>query len=274
MNTAQHHELSPWRRRIHIIIYEADTPAGKVFDVALLLAILLSVFAVILDSVAEISLRFGTALRIVEWGFTLLFTVEYLLRLVSVGRPLRYVFSFFGLIDLLSIVPTYLSLIYAGAETLLVLRSLRLLRVFRVLKLTRYLSEANVLRDGLKASGPKIIVFLGTVLSLAIIMGTLMYLVEGEENGFTSIPRSMYWAIVTMTTVGYGDIAPKTVGGQVLAAMVMILGYSIIAVPTGIISAELGKAAMRPVSTRACSECSAEGHDTDAVFCKFCGERL
>ena len=250
MHAARNHELSPWRQRIHIIIYEADTPAGKAFDLALLLAILLSVGAVMLDSVARISLRFGAELRVVEWGFTLLFTVEYLLRLVSVGRPLRYVFSFFGLIDLLSIIPTYLSLVYTGAESLLVLRSLRLLRVFRVLKLTRYLSEANVLRDGLRASGPKIIVFLGTVLSLAIIMGTLMYLVEGEENGFTSIPRSMYWAIVTMTTVGYGDIAPKTVGGQALAAMVMILGYSIIAVPTGIISAELGKAALRPVSTR------------------------
>lgn len=274
MDTARNHELSPWRRRIYIIIYEADTPAGKAFDVALLLAILLSVGAVMLDSVARISLRFGAELRIVEWGFTLLFTLEYLLRLVSVGRPLRYVFSFFGVVDLLSIIPTYLSLIYAGTETLLVLRSLRLLRVFRVLKLAHYLSEANVLRDGLKASGPKIIVFLGTVLSLAIIMGTLMYLVEGEENGFTSIPRSMYWAIVTMTTVGYGDIAPQTVAGQALAAGVMILGYSIIAVPTGIISAELGKAALRPVSTRACSECSAEGHDSDAEFCKFCGARL
>lgn len=274
MANARNHHLSPWRRKIYTIIFEADTPAGKAFDVALLCAILLSVAAVTLDSVNEISARFGHQFHIVEWGFTLLFTMEYLLRVLSVGRPLRYVFSFFGLIDLLSILPTYLSLFFAGAESLLVLRSLRLLRIFRVLKLARYLSQAEVLRDGLKASGPKIIVFLGTVVTLIIIMGTLMYLVEGEENGFTSIPRSMYWAVVTMTTVGYGDIAPRTVTGQALAALVMILGYSIIAVPTGIISAELGKAAFRPVSTRACSECSAEGHDTDAVYCKFCGAQL
>lgn len=274
MANARNHHLSPWRRKIYTIIFEADTPAGKAFDVALLCAILLSVAAVMLDSVNEISARFGHQFRIVEWGFTFLFTMEYLLRVLSVGRPLRYVFSFFGLIDLLSIIPTYLSLFFVGAESLLVLRSLRLLRIFRVLKLARFLSEADVLRAGLRASGPKIIVFLGTVITLVIIMGTLMYLVEGEENGFTSIPRSMYWAVVTMTTVGYGDIAPRTVTGQALAAVVMILGYSIIAVPTGIISAELGKAAFRPVSTRACSECSAEGHDSDAVFCKFCGAQL
>ena len=274
MATPRNHHLSPWRRQIYTIIFEADTPAGKAFDVALLCAILLSVLAVMLDSVKHISAEFGSQFHTLEWGFTLLFTVEYLLRIISVGRPLRYVFSFFGLVDLLSIVPTYLSLFYTGTESLLVLRSLRLLRIFRVLKLARYLTEANVLRDGLKASGPKIVVFLGTVLSLAIIMGTIMYLVEGEENGFTSIPRSIYWAIVTMTTVGYGDIAPQTVGGQALAAVVMILGYSIIAVPTGIISAELGKAAFRPVNTHACSECSKEGHDLDAVFCKFCGAQL
>lgn len=274
MSTSEYHHLSPWRRKLYVIIFEADTRAGKAFDVALLCGILLSILVVMLDSVGQISAAYGRQLYLVEWVFTLLFTVEYVLRLMSVGRPLRYAFSFFGIVDLLSIVPTYLSLAYNGAETLLVLRSLRLLRVFRVLKLSRYLSGANVLRDGLRASVPKIIVFLGAVLSLAVIMGTLMYLVEGEEHGFTSIPRSMYWAIVTMTTVGYGDIAPQTVPGQALAAGVMIMGYSIIAVPTGIVSAELGKAIIRPVNMQACSECAAEGHDNDAKYCKFCGAPL
>ncbi len=274
MSTPRNHTLSPWRRRLHEIIFEADTRAGKAFDVALLCAIVASIVAVMLDSVDRYGTRFDAELRALEWGFTALFTVEYVLRLISVKRPLRYVFSFFGLVDLLAILPTYLGLFIAGAESLLVLRSLRLLRIFRVLKLGRYLSEANVLRDALRSSGPKIVVFLGTVLSLVVIVGTLMYLIEGEEHGFTSIPRSMYWAIVTMTTVGYGDIAPQTVLGQALAAAVMILGYSIIAVPTGIVSAELGKAGMRRISTQACSECSAEGHDVDAKHCKYCGAEL
>lgn len=274
MSTPRNHTLSPWRRRLHEIIFEADTRAGKAFDVALLFAIVASIVAVMLDSVDRYGTRFDAELRALEWGFTALFTVEYVLRLISVKRPLRYVFSFFGLVDLLAILPTYLGLFIAGAESLLVLRSLRLLRIFRVLKLGRYLSEANVLRDALRSSGPKIVVFLGTVLSLVVIVGTLMYLIEGEEHGFTSIPRSMYWAIVTMTTVGYGDIAPQTVLGQALAAAVMILGYSIIAVPTGIVSAELGKAGMRRISTQACSECSAEGHDVDAKHCKYCGAEL
>ena len=268
------HKLAPWRRRLQEIIFEADTAAGKIFDVGLLLAIVLSIVAVMLDSVDGIKQEHGPVLRAVEWGFTILFSVEYLLRLISVGKPLRYAFSFYGLIDLLAIVPTYLSLFITGAESLLVLRSLRLLRIFRVFKLGRYLSEANVLASALRSSGPKITVFLGTVVSLVIIMGTLMYLVEGEENGFTSIPRSMYWAVVTMTTVGYGDITPQTVLGQVLAAAVMIMGYSIIAVPTGIVSAELGKASRENVSTQACPQCSAEGHDIDARHCKYCGAAL
>ncbi|MCZ6730783.1 MAG: ion transporter [SAR324 cluster bacterium] len=274
MPKSDKHGLSPWRLRLHVIIFEADTPAGKAFDMALLVAILSSIIVVMLDSVEDIASRYGALLGALEWMFTILFTIEYVLRLVSVSRPLRYVFSFYGVIDLMAILPTYLSLIMSGAESLLVLRSLRLLRIFRVLKLAHYLSEANVLASALRSSGPKVLVFLGTVLSLVLIMGTMMYLVEGEENGFTSIPRSMYWAIVTMTTVGYGDIAPQTVLGQVLASVVMILGYSIIAVPTGIVSAELGKVSREKVSTRACLECSLEGHDADARHCKYCGAAL
>ncbi len=275
MASHPHHKpLHPARLRLHEIIFEADTPAGKAFDVALLVAILVSVVAVMLESVGSLKVSYGPALQTAEWTFTILFTVEYVLRIVSTGRPLRYVFSFFGLVDLLAIVPSYLSLFISGAQSLLVLRSLRLLRVFRVLKLTRYLGEADVLRTAIRSSGPKIVVFLGTVLSLVTILGTLMYLIEGEAHGFTSIPRSMYWAVVTMTTVGYGDIAPQTVLGQVVAGGVMILGYSIIAVPTGIVSAELGRSMRGEVTTRSCLECSREGHDADAVFCKFCGEEM
>lgn len=263
-----------WRARLRRIIFGTDTPAGKVFDLALLGVIVLSIVAVMLDSVERFHARFGSLLYGLEWVFTGLFTVEYGVRLITVRRPLRYVFSFFGLVDLLAVLPTYLGLLLTGAESLLVLRSLRLLRVFRVLKLGRYLSEANVLLNAVRSSGPKIVVFLGTVLSLVVIMGTLMYLIEGEENGFTSIPRSMYWAIVTMTTVGYGDIAPKTVLGQIVAGAVMILGYSIIAVPTGIVSVELGRAQQGEAPPRTCADCAGEGHDADAGFCKFCGARL
>ena len=265
---------TPFRIWLHEIIFEADTRSGKLFDVGLIAAILLSITAVMLESVAEIRAVYGEALQLVEWGFTLLFTVEYIARLVAVGRPIRYAFSLLGLIDLLSILPTYLSIFLGGAQSLLVIRTLRLLRVFRVFKLGLYLREANVLADAIRMSGPKITVFIGTVLSLVVILGTLMYLIEGEEHGFTSIPRSMYWAIVTMTTVGYGDIAPQTVPGQILASVVMLLGYAIIAVPTGIVSAELVHAAREQVSTQACPECGHEGHELDAKHCKFCGSVL
>ncbi len=262
------------RSRMREIIFEADTPLGKVFDVVLLVIILLSVAIVMLDSVEAIAVRHGDLLKALEWVLTIVFTVEYLLRLYTVGRPLRYAVSFFGIIDLLAVIPTYLSLFIAGAETLLVLRTLRLLRVFRVLKLARYLWEADVLLLALRSSGPKITVFLGTLVVLVVITGTMMYLIEGGENGFTSIPRGMYWAIVTMTTVGYGDIAPQTVFGQFLASAVMILGYSIIAVPTGIVSAELSRARSAPVTTHICPDCAREGHDPDAAFCKICGGKL
>ena len=270
------HPSSPsMRDRLHEIVFEADTPAGKAFDVLLIVSILSSVVVVMLDSVATIQARAGAWLTRLEWTFTVLFTIEYLVRLASVRRPVKYALSFFGVIDLPAIIPTYLSLIIAGAQSLLVIRILRLLRVFRVFKLAYYLSEARVLTTAMQASRAKITVFLTLVMSIAVVMGALLYLIEGEASGFTSIPRGMYWAVVTMTTVGYGDIAPDTVLGQIAASALMVLGYAIIAVPTGIVSAALVQAAAhQPVSTQACPSCSAEGHDDDAVYCKYCGEPL
>jgi voltage-gated potassium channel len=241
----------------------------------LIWAILLSVAVVMLDSVKAMNLRYGPLFTSLEWFFTILFTVEYVLRLVCVGRPLCYARSFFGVIDLLAILPTYLSLLLPGSQYLSVIRVLRVLRVFRVLKLVRLLNEASLLLRALRASRAKITVFLFAVLTMVVVLGSLMYLIEGEERGFTSIPRSVYWAVVTLTTVGYGDISPQTPLGQALATVVMILGYSLIAVPTGLITAEMTlSGARKTVSTQACPECSAEGHDADARFCKACGSRL
>jgi voltage-gated potassium channel len=274
---AKRSEQSPTsgvRQRLHEIIFEADTPAGRLFDIVLLWAILLSVTTVLLESVTPLRERFGVELRAAEWLFTALFTIEYALRLVSVLKPLRYARSFFGLVDLLAILPTYLSLLLPGAQALLVVRVLRLLRVFRVLKLASFLGQAEILLTALRASRQKITVFLGGVLSTVVIMGAIMYLVEGEEGGFDSIPRGMYWAIVTMTTVGYGDITPRTDLGRFFAAMLMIAGYGILAVPTGIVSVELAAASRRRVDTQACPGCGAHGHDSDAVHCKFCGTVL
>ena len=266
--------LETRRETLRRIIFEADTPAGKAFDVALLVVILASILAVMLESVDDIASDHGRWLRAFEWIVTVLFTVEYALRLASVKTPSRYARSFFGIVDVLAILPTYLSLILPGSQSLLVIRTLRLLRIFRIFKLTRYLFEANVLVIALRGSAPKVVVFLGSVLVLSVIMGTSVYIVEGKAAGFTSIPRSWYWAIVTMTTVGYGDIASQTVLGQVIAAVVMIMGYSIIAVPTGIVSAELVHAARRPVTTRSCPHCLSEGHLADARFCRDCGTPL
>jgi voltage-gated potassium channel len=263
-----------WRHRLHEVIFEADTPAGKAFDVALILAIVASVAAVMLDSMAGIRHAYGPLLLAVEWLFTLLFTVEYLLRLFSVQRPVRYATSFFGVVDLLSVVPTYLSVLIPGSRYLLVIRLLRVLRVFRILKLAQYVGEIRHLNRALRASRRKITVFLATVLTLVVVLGSLMYVIEGEEHGFTSIPKGIYWAVVTLTTVGYGDISPQTNLGQSLAALVMILGYGIIAVPTGIVTVEFARAFQPEVSTQACPQCAAEGHDPDAVHCKFCGARL
>lgn len=263
-----------WRFRLHEIIYEADTPGGKLFDVLLLTAIVASVAAVMFESVPSVRARHGAALLGVEWGFTILFTVEYVVRLTSVRYPLRYALSFFGVVDLLAIVPTWLSLFLPGSQALFVVRVLRMLRIFRVLKLGHYLAGGEEIAQALRASRPKIVVFLASVVSIAVVMGALLYLIEGEANGFTSIPRGVYWTIVTMTTVGYGDISPVTVPGQLVAAVLMIAGYAIIAVPTGIVSVAFAQRAGHPVSTQACLDCSAEGHDVDAAFCKYCGASL
>ena len=263
-----------WRVRLHEIIFGAETPAGKTFDVLLIASIFLSIIVVMLDSVASVNAVCGRQLFLLEWFFTLLFTVEYLLRLSCIGRPWRYAASFFGIIDLLAVLPSYLSLLLPGAEIFLVIRILRVLRIFRVLKLVQYIGEANLLIKAMKASMRKITVFMFAVLSLVIIFGSLIYLIEGEQNGFTSIPRSIYWAIVTMTTVGYGDISPKTGFGQALAALVMIIGYSIIAVPTGIVTAEITQQLRKKISNRPCPECGASNHDDDAEYCKYCGASL
>ncbi len=268
--------LSPWREKLRVIIFEADTRAGKAFDVGLLVAICLSVLAVTLDSVNAYQSQHGRALDIAEWVFTLLFSVEYALRLICSPRPLRYARSFFGGVDLLAILPTYLSLLFPGAESMAVIRGLRLLRIFRVFKLGQFLGEASALQNALTATRHKITVFLGTIAIVVTILGAAMYLIEGEENGFTSIPAAIYWSIVTMTTVGYGDMAPVTVSGKVLASIVMILGYSIIAVPTGIVTAEIveGAAAARKITTRSCPNCLSEGHDRNATYCKDCATPL
>ncbi|QDU64814.1 Cyclic nucleotide-gated potassium channel [Planctomycetes bacterium Pan216] len=265
---------TPWRERVHEIIFEADTPEGKAFDVGLLIAILCSVAVVVAESVEEVRVRFGVYLLAAEWLFTILFTIEYGMRLACVRSPWRYACSFFGWVDLLAVLPMYLSLFVGGTHSLIVIRTLRLLRIFRVFKLGRYLKEARTLLIALKSTREKITVFLVAILSAVLILGAMMYLVEGPENGFTNIPVGVYWAIVTLTTVGYGDIHPKTAVGQILAALAMILGYSIIIVPTGIFSAEILTARQKDITTRSCATCGGEGHDHDANHCKFCGSRL
>ncbi len=262
------------KNKFHEAIFEADTPAGKLFDIALIIAILLSVGAVMLDSIKSINDQYGSLLHIAEWIFTILFTIEYALRLLSIGRPMKYAKSFFGVIDLLAFLPTYLSALIPGSQLFLVIRVLRVLRIFRVLKLLPYLIEAQSLMKALAASRRKITVFLFTVLLAVIIMGSFMYIIEGEENGFTSIPLSIYWSIVTLTTVGYGDLSPQTPLGQMLASVIMIFGYGLIAVPTGIVSVEIARKKFGKISTQVCLQCSAEGHDSDAKFCKFCGADL
>lgn len=263
------------KQRIHTIIFEAETPGGKAFDVALFIFIVASILIVMLESVAEIDAHFHRLFVILEWFFTIIFTLEYILRLYSVNKPLGYARSFYGIIDLLAILPTYLALLFSGTHMLVTIRILRLLRVFRVLKLSRFMVESNALLTALWASRRKISVFLFTVFLVTIIMGTMMYLIEGRENGFTSIPRSIYWAIVTLTTVGFGDITPKTPFGQALAAFIMILGYGIIAVPTGIVSAEMVKSQPEDVGTTdSCPHCGAEGHKLNADFCYSCGKEL
>ena len=264
-----------WRARMHEIIFEADTPTGKAFDVALLVAIVLSVLAVVLESVEAIDVRFGTLLRAAEWFFTVLFTIEYVLRLISVRRPAAYAMSFLGVVDLLAVLPTYLSVFVPGSHSLLVIRALRLLRIFRVFKVTRYVGEVTALVSAIRATRAKITVFLFAVMTVVLIMGAAMYVIEGAASGFTSIPRSMYWAIVTVTTVGYGDIAPQTPLGQTVAAVTTLLGYSLIIIPTGIFSTELARMQFdRVITTQNCPSCTREGHDRDALHCKYCGAVL
>jgi len=273
--SAEQRPKNAGRARLHEIIFEADTPAGRAFDLVLMWAVILSILTVLLESVAEYRRDYGVWLRTAEWVFTGLFTLEYVLRLFAVGRPWAYATSFFGVVDLVAILPTYVSALVPGAQALLVIRVVRLLRVFRVLKLASFLGQAEVLLRALSASRQKIIVFLLGVLSLVVIMGTLMYLVETGNPAFDNIPRSIYWAIVTVTTVGFGDIYPRSGLGQALSSVLMILGYGIIAVPTGIVSVELANATRTSeVSTQACPECSAEAHQPDARFCRRCGAKL
>lgn len=274
----------PWRRRLFEIVFHADDPVGKLFDVVLIVAILASVIVVMLESVGSIEAQYSQTLFVIEWFFTILFSIEYALRLWVIRQPLRYARSFFGIVDLLAVLPTYISLIAPGAQVLLTVRILRTLRVFRVLKLANYLDEAEQLRRALAASKRKILVFIFVVLTLVTIMGSMMYLIEGGENGFDSIPRSVYWAVITVTTVGYGDIAAQTPVGQLLTVALVIVGYGIIAVPTGIVTVELNnevkerRAARRAaqklieVQLALCPQCGLGDHDADARFCKWCGE--
>ncbi|MEO1712581.1 MAG: ion transporter [Bacteroidota bacterium] len=263
------------RDDIHEVIFEADTPLGKFFDVTLLVFIILSVLVVMLETVGDLQARYTDFFFYTEWFFTILFTVEYILRLIAVRRPLTYATSFYGVIDLLSILPTYLSFLVAGSQSLIVIRALRLMRIFRVFKLGHFMDESRIISKALIASRAKIFVFLMFILLLVTIIGAVMYLVEGGTNpGFSSIPKSIYWAIVTLTTVGFGDITPQTELGQFFSAVVMVLGYAVIAVPTGIVSAEFIQAERAPKNTQACRYCGKEGHSDDAIHCKYCGEIL
>lgn len=270
-------QTNNWRQRWYVIIFESDTPKGKAFDIALLVAIASSLLVIMLETVESIVQKSPGLFLGLEWFFTLLFTIEYTIRLSIVKKPLKYALSFYGLVDLVSILPTYLALFLGGAQYFIVIRSLRLMRVFRVLKMVRFLGEARVLSEALRASRPKIIVFIIAVVCATFIMGTLMYMVEGPENGFKSIPIAIYWCIVTLTTVGYGDISPNTPLGQLLASIIMILGYGIIAVPTGIVTSELNKSsqsANEQANKRKCAACGKTGHNPDALYCRNCGSQL
>jgi voltage-gated potassium channel len=264
-------KLSPWRKKIHEVIYEAETPAGKLFDVILLILIFISVLGVVLESVEGIRIRYRDFLVILEWTITILFTIEYILRIISIGKPFKYIFSFFGLVDLIAFLPAYIALIWVGAYYFSVVRMFRLLRIFRIFKLSKYTWASKVLMLSLRQNRGKIIIFLMTVFTIVTIMGSLLYVIEGPEHGFVSIPAGIYWAIITLTTVGYGDIVPATAVGKLIAASIMIMGYSIIAVPTGLVSMGIANSNKKEVSTQACPNCSKEGHDVDALHCKYCG---
>ncbi len=264
------------RKRLYEIVFEAETMEGRLFDTILLGLISFSIVIVMLESVQDIYQKYGAVLVVIEWIITITFTFEYILRLAIVAHPIKFVFSFYGIIDFLSTIPTYLSFFFPGSQGLVVIRALRLLRIFRILKMPRHLRESNVILSALNRSKYKIFVFLFSVIMIAIIVGTVMYLIETPEAGFTSIPRSIYWAIVTLTTVGYGDIAPQSSLGQLIASLVMILGYAIIAVPTGIVTSEMSreKFNLKEISTDVCPNCLTEAHDSDAIYCKKCGAIL
>jgi len=270
-------QTTSWREKVHEIIYEADTPAGKLFDVILLIVILISILLVMLESVESIGSQYASLLNISEWVITILFTLEYIARIISVKKPKAYIFSFYGIIDLLSTIPKYLSLFILGSHSLIALRALRLLRVFRILKLTRFIGESANFGKALKRSRAKISVFISFVIVLCVILGTIMYLIESDQDsGFTSIPRSVYWAIVTLTTVGYGDIAPITALGQLIASLIMILGYGIIAIPTGIVTSEMTRSDKKliPSNTQACTNCNEAYHQDEAEYCHKCGHKI
>jgi len=263
------------KNRLYEIVFEADTPTGKYFDIFLFIAILISVIVVMLESIESIREKYAYSLRLIEWCFTILFTLEYLVRIWIVYHKSKYIFSFYGTIDLLAILPTYLGLILpVTSHSLAIIRSLRLLRIFRILKLPRYVAESQRLMKAIKSSRQKIFVFFFFVIILVVILGTIMYLIEDKEGGFTSIPQSIYWAIVTLTTVGYGDIAPASDLGRFIASIVMIIGYAIIAIPTGIITTEIYRQRDKDITTIVCPNCLKEGHDIDASHCKYCGEEI
>lgn len=277
-----------WKSKLHEIIYEADTPMGKWFDLTLILLILISVILIMLESVKEIDAEYHGLLLTLEWIVTVFFTIEYIARIITIKKPFKYIFSFYGIIDFISTIPLYLSYIFAGSQVLLAFRVFRMLRIFRILKLVKFIGESSQLLQAMKASRTKIAVFIYVVLILSVIMGTVMYLIEGDEAGFTSIPRSIYWTIVTLTTVGYGDIAPETNLGQFIATIIMVMGYGIIAVPTGIVTVEFSKQSKGDskeeatihdnfnihLNTQSCQHCSKEGHRDDATHCYNCGNPL
>ncbi len=269
------HEMAPWREKLNSIIFGAETKSGRCFDIVLIICIIISVLVVMLDTVDSLGQRFGVYFFYAEWFFTILFSIEYFLRLICVRKPSLYCFSFFGVIDFVSIVPTYLVFFFPGLKYVLIIRIFRLLRVFRILKLAEYMGSAQVLLVALANSRYKIMVFLYAVATLVVVFGSLMYVVEGGQAGFSSIPQSVYWAVVTLTTVGYGDIAPQTPIGQAIASLMMITGYGIIAVPTGIYSSELLKIHKTDsLNNQACPDCGATGHDFDAHYCRYCGHPL
>jgi len=264
-----------YRKKLHTIVYEADTPAGRFFDLALLAVILISVAAVMLESIASIKIKYGHALAVIEWVVTIFFTLEYIARIIAVKKPIHYIFSFYGIVDLLATIPKYVGLLFPGTGVLIAIRAIRLLRIFRILKLAHFVGASNQLLVALKSSRAKIAVFLFNVIVLCIILGTLMYMIEGPENGFTSIPISIYWTVVTLTTVGFGDITPATPFGQFVSSLIMILGYGIIAVPTGLVTAELMRdKGVINLNTQVCPNCGAEKHRDDAKFCYNCGHSL